>query len=729
MIDRAHPRHTIGTDRRVVPSLRAVSRGQAPGRGRNGHVREGRAATPVRLRPVAALNFQEMIARLEGYWADYGCVLMQPYHTELGAGTVNPATFLRCLGPEPWKAAYVEPVIRPTDGRYGENPFRFQHYFQYQVILKPAPEDVLDLYWGSLAAIGIDLDAARPAPRRGRLGAADARRVGARLGGLAATAWRSRSSRTSSSSAGSSSTSSRRRSPTALERLAMFLQGKRLRARPRVGAGRHLGRRLPRERAPVVDLQLRGGAGRRAPRRFDEYEAECAHLVERELPLPAYDQVLKCSHTFNLLDARGAISVTERAAYIGRVRTLARDVAQLYLEGRRREAAVRCCFEIGCEELPASACRERRAPAARSSAGARSAPRPTTSTSGRGGWSSSSTTCPSGRADEWIKGPPADRLREDGADEGARVRARSGRRGRRARAARRLPRRTRARRGDRRDAARAAAADRARPRLPQVDALGRQRRSASRGRSAGCSRSSTGRSSPVEGVDAGAPYGPPLHPRRGRGARRRRATWRRCASVDVEPDARAPPPEIVDGARRDRRLGGPGRQARGGRPPRRAAARCSRPPSTSGSSQLPERVIVTAMQSHQRYFPLGGAAFAVVRERRRPGGRPARARAGAREPARGRVVHLRARRRRAGSRRSRERARLDHVRAGAGTYADKTRAARSSSSTRSAAATRRGGGAAREGRPGRRARARVPRARGLHRRRVRAARGLSRRRS
>src|SRR6478736_2975769 len=98
-----------------------------------------------------------MIRALEGYWADYGCVLMQPYHTELGAGTANPSTFLRCLGPDPWKAAYVEPVIRPTDGRYGENPFRFQHYFQYQVILKPAPEDVLDLYWGSLEALGIDL--------------------------------------------------------------------------------------------------------------------------------------------------------------------------------------------------------------------------------------------------------------------------------------------------------------------------------------------------------------------------------------------------------------------------------------------------------------------------------------------------------------------------------------------------------------------------------------------
>ena len=107
---------------------------------------------------MSAPTYQETILRLERFWADYGCVVMQPYHTEVGAGTFNPATFLRCLGPDPWKAAYVEPVLRPTDGRYGENPFRFQHYLQYQVILKPAPENVLDLYWSSLRALGIELE-------------------------------------------------------------------------------------------------------------------------------------------------------------------------------------------------------------------------------------------------------------------------------------------------------------------------------------------------------------------------------------------------------------------------------------------------------------------------------------------------------------------------------------------------------------------------------------------
>src|SRR5580765_18903 len=129
------------------------SRAASPGSPGEGH-------PPPRLDWTAVtLNYQDMIRALEGYWADYGCVLMQPYHTELGAGTANPSTFLRCLGPQPWKAAYVEPVIRPTDGRYGENPFRFQHYFQYQVIVKPAPEDILDRYFASLEAIGLNLHA------------------------------------------------------------------------------------------------------------------------------------------------------------------------------------------------------------------------------------------------------------------------------------------------------------------------------------------------------------------------------------------------------------------------------------------------------------------------------------------------------------------------------------------------------------------------------------------
>jgi glycyl-tRNA synthetase alpha chain len=272
-----------------------------------------------------------MIVALERFWAAYGCVLMQPYHTELAAGTMNPATFLRSLGPRPWKTGYVEPVIRPTDGRYGENPYRFQHYFQYQVILKPTPDDVLDLYFASLAELGIDLrkhdlrlvedDWEQPTLGAWGLGWevwADGMEVTQftyfqQLGGLEIDLVPAEIT-------------------YGTERLAMFIQGKRSALELEWAPGITWGdvyRESEREwsaynfeEAPVDVLT----------RRFDEHEAECTHLLERGLPLPAYDQVLKCSHVFNLLDARGALSVTERAAYIGRVRTLARRVAQSYLE-------------------------------------------------------------------------------------------------------------------------------------------------------------------------------------------------------------------------------------------------------------------------------------------------------------------------------------------------------------------------------------------------------------
>ena len=271
-----------------------------------------------------------MIRALEGYWADQGCVLMQPYHTELAAGTMNPATFLRCLGPEPWKTAYVEPVIRPLDGRYGENPYRFQHYFQYQVILKPAPEDVLDRYFASLEAIGIDLgrhdvrlvedDWEQPTLGAWGLG------WEVWCDGMEITQW------TYFQQLGGVDVELVPAEMTyGLERLGMFLQDKRtafdLEWAPGVTWG-DVYRESEREWsaynfeiAPVDMLETR----------FGEYEEECRRLLERKLPLPAYDQALKCSHAFNLLDARGALSATERAAYIGRVRALAREVAQLYL--------------------------------------------------------------------------------------------------------------------------------------------------------------------------------------------------------------------------------------------------------------------------------------------------------------------------------------------------------------------------------------------------------------
>ncbi len=280
---------------------------------------------------MEAPTYQEMIARLERYWVEYGCVVMQPYHTEVGAGTFNPATTLRCLGPKPWKVAYVEPCIRPKDGRYGENPLRFQHYFQYQVVLKPAPADVIDLYLCSLEAIGIDL------------AQHDVRFVeddweGPTLGawGLGWEVWLDGTEITQwtyfQQLGGLELDLIPAEMTYGLERLAMFIQEKQsafdLVWAPGITWG-DVYRESERqwsiynfEEAPVEVLT----------RRFGEHEAECAHLVERRLPLPAYDQVLKCSHAFNLLDARGAISATERAAYIGRVRNLARAVCELYVE-------------------------------------------------------------------------------------------------------------------------------------------------------------------------------------------------------------------------------------------------------------------------------------------------------------------------------------------------------------------------------------------------------------
>jgi glycyl-tRNA synthetase alpha chain len=276
------------------------------------------------------LDYQGMLGALQTYWAERGCVIMQPYHTELGAGTRNPATFLRSLGPEPWRTAYVEPVIRPGDGRYGENPYRFQHYFQYQVVLKPAPEDVLDQYFASLEALGVGL-------RRHDVRLVEDDWEDATMGawGLGWEVWIDGMEVTQFTYFQQLGGLDLDLVPAEItygtERLAMFIQGKRtafeLQWAPGVTWGdvyRENERQWSAynfEEAPVDVLV----------RRFGEHEAEARHLVDRALPLPAYDQVLKCSHVFNLLDARGAISVTERAGYIGRVRALARAVARLHL--------------------------------------------------------------------------------------------------------------------------------------------------------------------------------------------------------------------------------------------------------------------------------------------------------------------------------------------------------------------------------------------------------------
>jgi glycyl-tRNA synthetase alpha chain len=285
---------------------------------------------------MSAPTYQETILRLERFWADYGCVIMQPYHTEVGAGTFNPATFLRCLGREPWRAAYVEPSLRPSDGRYGENPYRFQQFWQYQVVLKPAPDDVLDVYFESLRVLGID-----PLNHDVRLVEDDWE--GPTLGawGLGWEVWIDGLEVTQftyfQQLGGLELDVVTAEITYGTERLAMFLQGKRsafdLEWAPGVTWGdvyRENERQWSVYNFDEADVPL-------LARRFEEHEREAERLLEAELPIPAYDQVLKCSHTFNLLDSRGAISVTERAGYIARVRNLARRVALAYLSGRRPE--------------------------------------------------------------------------------------------------------------------------------------------------------------------------------------------------------------------------------------------------------------------------------------------------------------------------------------------------------------------------------------------------------
>jgi glycyl-tRNA synthetase alpha chain len=275
-------------------------------------------------------NYQEMLAELQQFWSDYGCVILTPYHTEVGAGTMNPATFLRCLGPDPWKTYYVEPSIRPSDGRYAENPIRFQQFLQGQAVIKPAPDDILDVYFSSLEALGVDLaqhdvrlvEDDWEAPTLGAWG------LGWEvwLDGTEVTQW------TYFQQLGGFEVDVVPAEITyGLDRLSRFLFRKEsvfdVEWAPGVTWGdvfRENERQFSAynfEAAPVDVLA----------RRFGEHEAEATDLLDRGLVLPAYDQVLKASHTFNLLDARGALSVTERATYIGRVRDLARRVAEEYV--------------------------------------------------------------------------------------------------------------------------------------------------------------------------------------------------------------------------------------------------------------------------------------------------------------------------------------------------------------------------------------------------------------
>jgi glycyl-tRNA synthetase alpha chain len=285
---------------------------------------------------MARRTYQDIILALERYWADYGCTLMTPYHTEVAAGTMNPATLLRSLGPRPWKTGYLEPVIRPLDGRYGENPMRFQHYFQYQVLLKPTPDDVLQLYVESLRAMGLDTD-----KHDIRFVEDDWEQPTVGAWGLGWEVWADGMEITQftyfQQVAGLELDLIPAEITYGMDRLAMVIQEKPtvfdLDWAPGITWGdvfKENERQWSHYNFEDADVDM-------LMRHFEDYERQAHHLVERRLPLPAYDMALKANHSFNLLDARGAISVTERAAYIGRVRNIVRDVAKIYLELQQEE--------------------------------------------------------------------------------------------------------------------------------------------------------------------------------------------------------------------------------------------------------------------------------------------------------------------------------------------------------------------------------------------------------
>lgn len=281
------------------------------------------------------MNFQEIILRLQNYWGKRGCIIQQPYDVEKGAGTMNPATFLRALGPEPWNVAYVEPSRRPTDGRYGENPNRLQHYYQFQVILKPSPDNVIDLYLHSLRDLGIE-------PEKHDIRLVEDNWESPTLGawGLGWEVWLDGMEITQftyfQQCGGVDCFPVCAEITYGLERIAMYIQN----------------------RESVFDIEWVDGITYAdvhhqtevdyshynfeladvdtLMQMFNLCEQEAQRIAARHFPQPAYDYVLKCSHLFNLLDARGAISVTERTGYIGRVRNLARLVAGEFLEQRKR---------------------------------------------------------------------------------------------------------------------------------------------------------------------------------------------------------------------------------------------------------------------------------------------------------------------------------------------------------------------------------------------------------
>ena len=299
-------------------------------------------------------SFQELISRLQQYWADCGCVIMQPLDMEVGAGTFHPATFLRSIGPENWNAAYVQPSRRPTDGRYGENPNRLQHYYQFQVVMKPSPKDFQELYLGSLRSLGVDtlvhdirfVEDNWESPTLGAWG------LGWEvwLNGMEVSQFTY-----FQQVVGLECYPVTGEITYGLERIAMYLQGvdsiyDLVWAHGPQGDVSYGDVFLQNEiemstyNFQHADVDFLFSA-------FDQYEKDCVNLIDNNLPLPAYEMVMKASHTFNLLDARKAISVTERQRYILRVRTLARGVAQGYFDSRMAAGFPLASPEIAQEVL------------------------------------------------------------------------------------------------------------------------------------------------------------------------------------------------------------------------------------------------------------------------------------------------------------------------------------------------------------------------------------------
>ena len=281
------------------------------------------------------MNFQEIILKLQEYWSKQNCIIYQPYDIEVGAGTMAPATFLKALGPEPWNVAYVQPCRRPADGRYGENPNRVQHYYQFQVILKPSPDNVQELYLNSLEALGIQLrnhdvrfvEDDWESPTLGAWG------LGWEvwLDGMEITQF------TYFQQVGSIDVKPVCAEITyGLERLAMFILGVDSIFDLEWVNGVTYGDVFHQNEVEFSKYNFDYSDAEGLFTLFDMYEAEAKRLIELGLVLPGYDYVLKCSHVFNLLDARNAISVTERTGYIGRVRALARLAAQRYLVEREQ---------------------------------------------------------------------------------------------------------------------------------------------------------------------------------------------------------------------------------------------------------------------------------------------------------------------------------------------------------------------------------------------------------